>query len=87
MNNKTRGITAVFCLLLALVLGSVAFGRSEPGKRGRGSARMYDTKTVETITGEVVAVNRVTPEKGRAGGVHLMVKTEKEEIAVYLGPQ
>jgi hypothetical protein len=48
---------------------------------------MYDTKTVETITGEMVAVNRVTPEKGRAGGVHLMVKTEKEEIAVYLGPQ
>jgi hypothetical protein len=48
---------------------------------------MYDTKTVETITGEVVAVNRIPSGKGRAGGVHLLLKTDKEEIAVHLGPQ
>ena len=44
---------------------------------------MYDTKTVETITGEVVAVNRVPSGKDRAGGVHLMLKTDAEEIAVH----
>jgi hypothetical protein len=48
---------------------------------------MYDTTTVETITGEVVAVNRIPSGKGRGGGVHLMLKTDKEEIAVHLGPQ
>ena len=84
--KKTQIIVAVTCLL-ALVLGSMAFAQAGPGKRGHTGGRMYDTKTVETITGEVVAVNRIPSGKGRAGGVHLMLKTDTEEIAVHLGPQ
>jgi hypothetical protein len=47
---------------------------------------MYDPKTVETLSGEVVSVELVTPVKGMTQGVHLAVKTEKETIAVHLGP-
>jgi hypothetical protein len=84
--NKTRAMVAVICLL-TLTLGTAAFGQAGPGMRGRPGPRMYDTKTVETITGEVVSVDRITPAKGRVGGIHLMVKTDKEEIPVHLGPQ
>jgi hypothetical protein len=47
---------------------------------------MYNPQTVETITGEVVSVDRVTPIKGMSYGVHILVKTGKETIAVHLGP-
>jgi hypothetical protein len=50
-------------------------------------ARLYDPKTVETITGEVVKVDRVTPIHGMSGGVHLVVKTDKGDVSVHLGPQ
>ena len=49
-------------------------------------ARMYNPQTVETISGEVVSVDKMTPMKGMADGVHLMVKTDKETISVHLGP-
>jgi hypothetical protein len=55
---------------------------------------MYDPKTVETVSGEVVSVEQVHGEgwgQGRGGrgggyGVHLIVKRDKEETAVHLGP-
>jgi hypothetical protein len=54
-----------------------------PGSQYYG---MYDLKTVETISGEVVSVEKITPRKGMFYGVHLMVKTDKENISVHLGP-
>lgn len=47
--------------------------------------RNYDPKTVETIQGNVVSVEK-TPSKGRSYGVHLTLQTEKETISVHLGP-
>lgn len=59
------------------------------GGWGTGTAygRMYDAKTVETIRGQVVSVERFTPMPGMYAGVHLMVKTEKETMSVHLGPE
>jgi hypothetical protein len=45
--------------------------------------RNYDPKTVETIEGKVLSVEKM---QQRAGGVHLTLQTEKETIAVHLGP-
>jgi hypothetical protein len=84
--KKTRTIVAVTCLL-ALVSSGIAFAQAGPGRYGQTAGRMYNPKTVETLTGEVVAVNRIPSGKGRAGGVHLMLKLDKEEIDVHLGPQ
>ena len=47
--------------------------------------RNYDSKTVETIQGKVVSVEK-TPSKGGAYGVHLILQAEKETISVHLGP-
>jgi len=53
---------------------------------GTSYNRMYDSKTLETITGEVVSVSRITPSKGMSAGIHMNVKTDKETISVHLGP-
>jgi hypothetical protein len=59
------------------------------GGWGPGAAygRMYDAKTVETVSGEVVKVDRITPMRGMSAGVHLVVKTDKGDVSVHLGPQ
>jgi hypothetical protein len=48
---------------------------------------MYDTKTVQTIVGEVVTVEKIVPTRGMSSGVHLVVKTNDESISVHLGPE
>jgi hypothetical protein len=45
--------------------------------------RNYDPKTVETVQGKVLSVEQM---QQRGHGVHLMLQTEKETIAVHLGP-
>jgi hypothetical protein len=54
--------------------------------RGSGYNRTYDPKTVETISGEVVSVEKITPSHGMSYGVHLIVKTDAETISAHLGP-
>jgi hypothetical protein len=46
----------------------------------------YDAKTVETIGGTVLSIEKTTPEKKRGYWIDLMLQTEKETIAVQLGP-
>ena len=48
--------------------------------------RNYDPKTVETIQGKVLSVEKTAPAKNRGYGVHLMLQTDKETIPVHLGP-
>jgi hypothetical protein len=48
---------------------------------------MFDPKTVETIRGEVLSVDLVTPLMGMSSGVHLLIKTEGETLSVHLGPE
>ena len=54
--------------------------------RGNYQQRMYRTQSVETITGKVMSVNNVTSPRNVYGGLHLRVKTAKEDIDVHLGP-
>jgi hypothetical protein len=84
--------TAVLCVL---GLGLASASLAQPGFRwrggdgwGRGGAydRLYDPKTVETVSGEVVKVEQMTPMTGMGYGVHLILKTAKETIPVHLGP-
>jgi hypothetical protein len=90
--NKLIAVTAALATLL-LTLSPVALAQ---GMKWRGSGgwgpggaygRMYDPKTVDTVTGEVVKVDRITPMRGMSGGVHLVLKTDKGDVSVHLGPQ
>jgi hypothetical protein len=84
-------VTMIFAFACVLAIESFAQGgmnQKGSGGWGMGSqyGRMYDPKTVETIIGDVVKVEKITPTKGMSPGVHLIVKTKKETISVHLGP-
>ena len=53
---------------------------------GKADNRMYDPKTVETLSGAVMSVEQSTFGRRGSYGVHLTLKTEKETIPVHLGP-
>ncbi len=90
--------TSIISLIAAgalLVTAAIAVG-APPWKGWRGSGgwgmgsayqRMYDPATVETVTGTVESVNKITPMKGMYSGIHLTVKTDKETVDVHLGPE
>ncbi len=89
----SRGI-AVLATVAALGLLTASHAIAQRGLGGRaggwgpGSAygRRYDVRTVETIQGRVVAVERFEPSKGMSPGVHLQVQTDKGRLSVHLGP-
>ncbi len=60
------------------------------GPRGWGSGDqyclMYKPDTAETISGEVLSVEKVAPRNEMFYGVHLMVKTGEKTVSVHLGP-
>ena len=78
-------------LMFAATDAQGQFGRRARGSGGWGVGgdycRKYDPKTVETISGEVVSVDKFKPGKGMSYGIHLQLKTEKDTIAVHLGPE
>lgn len=90
--RKPRTI-ATMLFILSLLLASPALSQRGPRWRGSGGwgpggpyGRMYNPQTVETIAGEVISVERITPMRGMSYGVHLLVMTDKETISVHLGP-
>lgn len=64
--------------LVTVVAITAAFGASSAIAQ-----RNYDPKTVETVQGKVLSVEKMQ-QRGR--GVHLTLQTDKETIAVHLGP-
>ncbi|MBW1739909.1 MAG: DNA-binding protein [Deltaproteobacteria bacterium] len=91
--KKINVLISVFAIVSLILLVNESFAQGGMQWRGSGDwgmgskyGRMYDPKTVETISGEVISVGRITPRKGMHYGVHLMMKTDKEEISVHLGP-
>jgi hypothetical protein len=58
------------------------------GEWGPGTpyGRMYNLQTMESLTGEVVSVEMITPIKVMSYGVHIILQTETETISIHLGP-
>jgi hypothetical protein len=91
MNRIAVSVLATAVLAFCAVTESMAKG----GMKWRGSGgwgpgghygRMYDPKTVEVISGQVITVERITPRAGMSYGVHATLQTERETISVHLGP-
>jgi hypothetical protein len=90
---KRAGRILAIILLIAVALTTEALAqrgmqRKPGGGWGPGSqyGRMYDPKTVETVSGEVERVDKITTMKGMSAGVHLVLKTDKGPVSVHLGP-
>ncbi len=87
---KRKSVLLPAVLMLAAVSAFASPGKGGPGSGGWGMGgsyqRMYNPATVETVAGEVTAVDRITPMKRMGAGVHLQLKTDKETVSVHLGP-
>jgi hypothetical protein len=90
--HKTNLVTLISILIMLQfcsdVLAQRGINRKGGGGQGRSSeyGRMYNANTVETLSGTVTNVERITPTRGRSCGIHLTIKTEDENICVHLGP-
>ena len=91
-----RRKSIISLIIVVSLVFAVSTALAGPWKGWRGSGgwgmgsqynRMYDPATVESLTGTVEAVDKVTPMKGMYSGVHVMLKTDKETISVHLGPE
>jgi len=85
----------VFAMVFVLGIGLTSGWAAARGMMWRGSGgwgmgapynRLYDPKTLEPISGDIVRVDRITPMKGMSHGIHLAIKTDQGEISVHLGP-
>ncbi len=61
-------------------------GQGRGGRAGKAYNRMFNPQTVETLSGDVVRLDKSTPGKRLDYGVHITLKTAKETIPVHLGP-
>lgn len=89
--RKWTAVPLIFVLATLLAVPALAGpwrGWRGSGGWGAGGAyqRLYNPATVETISGTVLSVDKVTPLKGMNYGIHLVVKTDGETIPVHLGP-
>ena len=59
---------------------------AQQGPGAPGGGLRYDPDTVTTLRGTVDSVAVVPARGGRAGGMHLAVKTDGQTMDVHLGP-
>ena len=92
---KRMGFLLAIAMAGVFALAGSSFAQPRGGMMWRGSGgwgpgsqynRTYDPKSLETISGEVTKVDRITPSQGMSGGIHMLVKTDKETVSVHLGP-
>jgi len=79
-------LLVVFAAAAAVIALALAGGSFAQGARRAGYGMRYDPQTVETVSGTVIAVEKIA--YGRRGhyGVHLELKTATGELPVELGP-
>jgi hypothetical protein len=94
---KTTDVVIIAGIAVALAMLAAPDGAyAQRGQGGRGSGgwgmgsqyqRMYNPASVETLSGTVESVDKVTPMKGMHYGIHLTLKTDKGTVDVHLGPE
>lgn len=77
--------TTAVLLAGALVLQLGGLARAEPAP-GAGGQRLYDPKTVETVSGQVKTVKQVQRGRNLGRAVQLTLETGKGDRLVHLGP-
>ena len=82
--RKIVFVGVLFTLSLMLAVASYGQQAGDVWSTRGGYTRVYDSKTVETLNGEVAAVGKYTPP-GKPDGVRFTLKTDQGPIEVILG--
>lgn len=83
------GLIGIFSfMVVSQSYAQPGMGRGQGAGLGKGmqSGRMFDPKTIETISGEVATVEKGVQGKRMSYEVRFSLKTDKETIPVILGP-
>jgi len=73
-------------ILLALTV-STAYGAPwDNSQRLKKMAASYDASNIETVAGVIEEIYEITPPKSPNYGYHMIIKTDKEELNIHLGP-
>lgn len=85
--QSNRGWLLATLLTLILLNGAWA----APGRRTRQGSfdpygRLYNPRTVQTVTGRVTSVESRVPRHGAAQAIHVTLRTRHEVLDVHLGP-
>jgi hypothetical protein len=89
VRTQASGLAVV---AIAVIWASITFAQDVRWRGGGGwgpdgrYGRLYDVKTVETVSGRVTKVEEIVPHKRMGRGVHLFLETDTGSIAVHLGP-
>lgn len=89
MNTRTfliSTITLPLCVSVANAQACCNWRGSGGWGPGGGYHKMYNTASVETLSGVVESVDSFRPMRGMGGGIHIKLKTDKEIVPVHLGP-
>ncbi|MBM4276039.1 MAG: DNA-binding protein [Deltaproteobacteria bacterium] len=78
--------TAVFATLFFLWAFAVSGALAPSKESGESRPGLFDPKTVETVSGIVVAVPPPAAKGGVPQPAHLALKTDRETLMVILGP-
>lgn len=85
--------SATILVLLFTSLVSAADNGADINWRGSGGwgvglpyAAQFDPTSLRQLSGEVVAVNKITPVHGMTEGIAITVRTHNETVIVHLGP-
>lgn len=74
-------------ILLALAgVAALALPREALAQHADAFSRVYDLNTVETVSGRVLAVQRIAGSRRGSYGEHLILKTRAGRLVVHLGP-
>jgi hypothetical protein len=91
--KKYVGVLTTVIFIFIILFTTESFAQRGMGWKGGGGwgmgaayGRLYNPKTVETINGEVISIDKITPIKGMFYGIHITLKADKEKISVHLGP-
>ncbi len=85
----------MFWSILSIGVFAAAVARADSPIQWRGYrgwepegayCRLYDAKSVVTLQGTVMLVEKIVPLKGMGQGVYFVLKTDTETIPVHLGP-
>jgi len=73
--------------LIALLLAPQGWSQQQFSAAARNATRLYNPQTVETLAGNVVALNRMHAKRpGRPDRVTMVLQTNKETVKIHLGP-
>ena len=83
-----RRTSLIAALILIQILAAAVISHSGGDGWGAGSAynSLFNSETVETLSGELIKTGLFTPGKGMSMGVQIILKTGKETLPVHLGP-